>query len=55
MFVQLQNSFPEELKRTKQKIRSTNEMEDIFVIKKRYKMINIAIVESKENIYYVTR
>ena len=58
MFVQLWSSFSEELKTAKQKIIHGIVMKDIFVKKKkkkRYKIIGIAIVESTEIIYYVTK
>ena len=56
MFAQLQNSFPEELKTTKHKIKHTNVTEDLFTKKKWYKIIIfITITESTENVYYVTR
>ena len=53
MFVQLWNSFSEKLKTAKQKIICTKVC---FVKKKkRFKFINITIVESKENVYQLTQ
>ena len=52
MFVQLWNSFPEELT-TKQKIIYTNVTERPFhEERKLYKIINITISESTESVYY---
>ena len=51
----LQNSFPKELKKTKQKTIYTNVTENLFVNeKKSYKFMNITIVECTQNVYHVT-
>ena len=47
MFVQLWNSFPEELKTTKQKIIYIN-------VTKPYKIINNSIGENTKDVYHVT-
>ena len=51
MFVQLWNSFPEELETAKQKIVYVNVMEDLSLKKRWYEIINIIIVESTEHVY----
>ena len=53
IFVQLWNSFPEELKTTKQKIIHTNITEDLFLKKKIYIKV-FTVTESTENVYHVT-
>ena len=56
MFVQLWNSFGEELKTTKQKIIYTNVTEGLFVKKKNdIKLYYITITESTESVSHVTR
>ena len=55
MFPQLWNSFSEELIQ-QNRIIYINVMEDLFVKKKKwYKIINITIVESTENVYHATK
>ena len=51
MLVQLWNSFPPDLRSTKQKIIQTNITEDVFVKKK---IRNITMAERAENVYHVT-
>ena len=57
MFLQLRTYFllTLELKTTKHPIIYTNVLEDLFVRKNNYKIMNITIAESTENVYHVTR